>query len=109
MGQHRQSKTDQKIGQQQSGKQQRAESDKTSSRTGAASNPQQQTQGGGGSQQGSADGTAPRAGGNRDSDNPSLSANQDDRRGKQGSQSGRDSVESLRDEQGGRNDDGNSR
>jgi hypothetical protein len=108
MGKHRQSQNkDQKhAGQQQSGKQQHADSDKASSRPAARNAQQQQNQGTGCSQQGSGDGAAPRAVSNRDADNPSLSANQEDRRGQQGS---RDSVESSQGEQGGGNDEKNSR
>lgn len=109
MGKHRLSQdNDQKrAGQQQSGKQQHADSDKTSSRPAARNAQQQQNQGSGRSQQlGSGDGATPRAGSNRDADNPSLSANQEDRRGQQTSQ---DSVESLQGEQGGGNDEKNSR
>ncbi|MDQ6923190.1 MAG: hypothetical protein M3Z74_03390 [Pseudomonadota bacterium] len=111
MGKHRLSqKNDQKqAGQQRSGAQQHADSDKASSRPAARNAQQQQHQGTGCSQQGSGDGAAPRAGSNRDADNPSLSANQEDRRGQQGS---RGSVESLQGEQverGGGNEEKNSR
>lgn len=108
MGTHRQSQnSDQKhAGQQQNGKQQHADSDKVSSRPAARDAQKQQNQGTGCSQQGSGDGAAPRAGSNRDADNPSLSANQEDRRGQQGS---RDSVESSQGEHGGGNDEKNSR
>jgi hypothetical protein len=94
------------AGQQQSGKQQHADSDKASSRPAARNAQQQQNQGAGRSQQGSGDGAAPRVGSRRDADNPSLSANQEDRRGQQAP---RDSVESLQGEQGGGNDENNSR
>jgi hypothetical protein len=108
MGKHRLSQNnDQKqAGQQQSGKQQHPDSDKASSRPAARHAQQQQNQGAGGSQQGSGDGVAPRAGSSRDAGNPSLSANQEDRRGQQAS---RDSVESVQGEQGGGNDEKNSR
>jgi len=108
MGKHRLSQdNDQKrTGEQQSGKQQHADSDRASSRAAARNAQQQQNQGTGSSQQGSGDGAAPRAGSSRDADNPSLSANQEDRRGQQAS---RDSVESLRGEEGGGNDGNNSR
>jgi hypothetical protein len=110
MGKHRLLHSNQKHpAQQPSGKQQQADSDKTSSRPAARNAQQQQNQGTGRSQLGSGDGAAPRAGSNRDADNPSLSANQEDRRGQQGS---RDSVESSQGEQrerGGGNDEKSSR
>ena len=108
MGKHRLSQnSDQKpAGAQQSGKQQHADSDKASSRPAARNAQQQQNQGTGRSRQGSGDGAAPRAGSNRDADNPSLSANQEDRRGQQGS---RDSVESSQGDQAGGNEEKSSR
>jgi hypothetical protein len=103
MGQHRQSQGDdrQNTARQKSGKQQHADSDNASSRTSAGHGPQQQQQdqGAGRSPRGSGDGTAPRAESTRNSDNPSLSANQQDRRGQSGSQRGGDSVEAPQDEQ----------
>ena len=102
MGQHRQSQSNdrQNTARQKSGKQQHAETDNAPSRTGPAHGPQQQQQDRGTARppRGS-DGTAPRAGSNRNADNPSLSANQQDRRGQSGSQRGGDSVEALQDEQ----------
>jgi hypothetical protein len=103
MGQHRQSQSNnrQNTARQKSSKQQHADSDTASSRTGAARGPQQQQQdqGAGRSPRGSGDGTAPRAGSNRNADNPSLSANQQDRRGQSGSQRGGDSVEAPQDKE----------
>jgi hypothetical protein len=103
MGQHRQSQGNdrQNIARQKSRNQQHADSDNGSSRTSAGHGPQQQQQdqGTGRSPRGSGDGSAPRAGGNRNADNPSLSANQQDRRGQSGSQRGGDSVEALQDQQ----------
>ena len=101
MGQHRQSQSNdrQNTARQKSGKQQHAETDNAPSRTGAAHGPQQQQQDRGTARppRGS-DGTAPRAGSSRNADNPSLSANQQDRRGQSGSQRGGDSVEAPQDE-----------
>jgi hypothetical protein len=103
MGQHRQSQGNdrQNTARQKSGKQQHADSDNASSRTSAAHGPQQQQQdpGTGRAPRGSGDASAPRAGGNRNADNPSLSANQQDRRGQSGSQRGGDSVEAPQDDQ----------
>jgi hypothetical protein len=103
MGQHRQSQPNdrQNTARQKSGKQQHADSDNASSRAGAGHDPKQQQQdpGIGRSPGGSGDGSAPRAGGKRNADNPSLSANQQDRRSQSGSQRGGDSVEALQDEQ----------
>ena len=101
MGQHRQSQGNdrQNIARQKSGKQQHADSDNASSRTSAGHGPQRQDQGTGCSPRGSSDGSAPGAGGKRNADNPSLSANQQDRRGQSGSQRGGDSVEARQDEQ----------
>jgi hypothetical protein len=111
MGQHRQSQGNdrQNIARQKSRKQQHADSDNASSRTSAGHGPQQQQQdqGTGRSPRGSGDGSAPRAGGNRNADNPSLSANQQDRRGQSGSQRGGDSVEALQDEQDSQDSKGN--
>jgi hypothetical protein len=102
MGQHRQSQsTDrQNTARQKSGKQQHPGSDNAASPTGAARGPeqQQQDQGTARSPRGS-DGTAPRAGSKRNADNPSLSANQQDRRGQSESQRGEGSVEAPQDEQ----------
>ena len=108
MGKHRLSQNNDRkqAGQQRSGEQQHRDSDKATSRPAARNAQQQQYQDTGGSQQGSGDGAAPRAGSSRDAGNPSLSANQEDRRGQQAS---RDSVESLQGEQGGGNDAKNSR
>jgi hypothetical protein len=106
MGKHRQSQNNdpKRTAQQQSGKQQHADSDKASSRP-AVHNPRQQ-QNQDRSQLGSGDRATPRAGSNQGADNPSLSANQEDRRNQQAS---RDSVESLQGEQDGGNDEKNSR
>ena len=108
MGKHRPSQnSDQKrASQQQRGKQQHADSDKASSRPAARDAQQQQNEGTGRSQQGSGDGAAPRAVSNRGADNPSLSANQEDRRGQQGS---RDSVECPQGDQAGGNEEKSSR
>jgi uncharacterized protein involved in copper resistance len=103
MGQHRQSQGNdrQNSARQKSGKQQHADSVNASSRASVAHGPKQQQQdpGTGRSPRGSGDGSAPRAGGKRNADNPSLSANQQDRRGQSGSQRGGDSVEALQDQQ----------
>ena len=102
MGQHRQSQSNdrQNTARQKSGKQQHADSDNASSPTGAARGPeqQQQDQGTARSPRGS-DGTAPRAASKRNADNPSLSANQQDRRGQSVSQRVGDSVDAPQDEQ----------
>ena len=103
MGKHRQSQDNdrQNSARQKSGKQQHGDSDNASSRAGVAHGPKQQQQdpGAGRSPRASGDGSAPRGGGKRNADNPSLSANQQDRRGQSGSQRGGDSVEALQDEQ----------
>ncbi len=80
MGQHRQSQSndEKNTADEQGEKQQKADPDKSSSRT-SGSRQQQQDQDAGRSQQGGSNVNAPRAGG-RDSDNPSESANQEDRR-----------------------------
>ena len=91
MVQHRQSQSndEKNTGRKRNGKQQRADYHKTSSSSAARNPQQQQGQGAGSSQQGSADGTTPRAGSNRGADNPSLSANQEERRGSRDAQRGR--------------------
>jgi hypothetical protein len=108
MGKHRPSQNNdpKRTAQQQSGKQQRADSDKASSRPAAPNPQQQQNQDTGRSQLGSGDGAMPRAGSNRGADNPSLSANQEDRRGQEAS---RYSVESLEGEQDGGNENSRKR
>jgi hypothetical protein len=97
MGQHRQSQSndEKNTGRKRTGKQQRANDAKTSSSPSARSPAQQQGEDARRSQQGASDSTAPRAGSTRDADNPSLSANQEDRHGQDETRRGRDSVEGL--------------
>ena len=73
MGQHRQSQSNdrQNTAKQKSGKQQQAESGNPSSHTSATRGPEQQQQDQGTARPPSgSDGTAPRAGSNRNADNP---------------------------------------
>jgi hypothetical protein len=102
MGQHRQSQSndEKNTGGKRTGKQQSANNAKTASTASAPKPAQQQGQDARRSQPGSSDGTSPRAGSNRDADNPSQSANQEDRHSQEDTHRARDSVEGLQSDDG---------